>query len=84
LSSAIFGIPNPELGIPDVPSYSYTDLGFGYLFNDKVMVRLGINNLFDKEPPLQADAVSSNNTDHRLYDIFGRAYYVSVVWNVFD
>jgi len=84
LASATFGYPNPELGIPDVPSYSYFDLGFGYRFNDELMVRAGINNLFDKQPPLLADAVFGPNTDARLYDVFGRTYYFSFVWNVFE
>jgi len=84
LLSGIYGYPDPELGVPDVPSYNYTDLGFGYSFNEKVMVRFGINNLFDKEPPMQADAVFANNTDSGLYDVFGRAYYISFIWNVFE
>lgn len=84
LMSGDFGYPDPELGVPDVPSYNYTDLGFAYHFNEKLMVRFGVNNLFDKDPPMQADAVFSNNTDSRLYDVFGRAYYVSFVWNVFE
>jgi outer membrane receptor protein involved in Fe transport len=84
LASATFGYPNPELGIPDVPSYYYFDLGFGYRFNDQLMLRAGINNLFDKQPPLLADAVLGPNTDTRLYDVFGRTYYFSFVWNVFE
>ena len=82
LNSAIYGYPDPELGIPDVPSYNYFDLGFGYQFNDQWRARLGINNLFDKQPPNQADAVNQNNTDSGLYDVFGRTYYLSFVWRL--
>jgi outer membrane receptor protein involved in Fe transport len=77
-ASAIFGDPDPDLAIPSVPSYNYFDLGLGWKFNDSILVRLGINNMFDEDPPLMADAVNSNNTDTLVYDIFGRSYFASV------
>jgi outer membrane receptor protein involved in Fe transport len=76
--SALFGVPDPDLAIPTVPTYNYFDLGFGYQFSDSILGRFGINNLFDKQPPQMADAVWSNNTDTRMYDVFGRTFYLSV------
>jgi iron complex outermembrane receptor protein len=76
--SALFGVPDPDLAIPTVPSYNYFDLGFGYQFSDSILGRFGINNLFDKQPPQMADTVWSNNTDTGLYDVFGRTFYLSV------
>ena len=77
-ASANFGVPDPDLAIPSVPSYNYFDFGLGWQFSDAILARFGINNLLDEQPPLMADAVVSNNTDTRQYDIFGRTYFASV------
>lgn len=77
LYSEQFGVPDPDLAVPDVSASSYFDLGFGYQFSEHLNVRLGINNLTNEQAPQMADAVRSNNTDTRLYDIFGRTYYLS-------
>ena len=77
LYSADFGVPDPQLAVPTVSSYNYFDLGLGWHFSDSILARLGINNLFDKQPPQMADNVWSNGTDTGMYDVFGRTYYVS-------
>jgi iron complex outermembrane receptor protein len=84
LNSANFGIPEAEPGIPSVPSYNFFDLGFGYQFNEQWQARFGVTNLFDKEAPNMANAANQNNTDTGLYDLFGRSYFLSVVWNMQD
>jgi outer membrane receptor protein involved in Fe transport len=76
--SADWGYPDPNLAVPRVSGRSYLDLGFGYSFNDAWLARFGINNLLNEQPPQMADTVRSNNTDTRMYDIFGRTYYVSL------
>ena len=70
--------PDPVLAIPEIPSWSYLDLGFSYEFGDSTTVRLGINNLSDKEPAFMADATFANNTDATMYDVFGRSYYLGI------
>jgi outer membrane receptor protein involved in Fe transport len=77
-SGPVWGIPDPDLAISSVSSSNYFDLGLGWQFSDSVLARFGINNLFDQQPPLMADAVLSNNTDTLVYDVFGRSYFVSV------
>lgn len=77
LRSGLLGFPDPDLAIPGVPSFNYFDLGFGYRFNEHFHARMGINNLTDKQAPQMADAAFTNNTDTRLYDIFGRTYFFS-------
>ena len=72
------GIEDPVIAIPTVPSKHYFDLGLGYGFGDHVQARFDIANLLDSDPPLMADAVFANNTDERTYDIFGRAYRLSL------
>jgi len=75
-SSADYGFPDPVLAIPEVSSWSYFDLGFGYQFGQSTMVQFGINNLTDKAPAFMADSVRANNTSASTYDVFGRSYFL--------
>jgi outer membrane receptor protein involved in Fe transport len=76
--SWIFGVPDPVLAIPELPSWSYFDLGFSYEIGDSTTLRFGVNNLADKEPAFMADQSFANNTDSQMYDVFGRSYYLGV------
>jgi outer membrane receptor protein involved in Fe transport len=78
LQSYIWGIPDPNLAIPEVGDEHYLDLGLAYEFSDYFTARFGVNNLLDNDPPQMADQVWSNNTDTGLYDIFGRSYYLTL------
>lgn len=80
LGSAQFGFPDPDLVVPNVSSHNYFDLGFGYRLNEQFSARLGINNLLDKDPP-NLTSILENNTDARLYDVFGRSFYLSFNWD---
>ncbi|MEQ9561589.1 MAG: TonB-dependent receptor, partial [Woeseiaceae bacterium] len=81
---AFFGFPEPDLAIPQVGSKHYLDLGFGWSFNDRYNVYVGVNNLTDTEAPNMANAAFANNTDTLLYDIFGRSYYLRLSANFFQ
>lgn len=78
LGLAQFGFLDPVLAIPSIGSTNYFDLGVGYDFTDNINARLNVSNLLDQDPPLMADAVFANNTDTAMYDIFGRAYQLSL------
>ncbi len=78
LRSADVGWPDPDLAIPLVEQKNYFDLGFAYEFGDHLTARLTIANLTDTDAPMMADATGgNNNTDTRMYDIFGRSYTLS-------
>jgi outer membrane receptor protein involved in Fe transport len=79
-----FGFPEPDLAIPQIGSKHYLDLGFGWSFNDRYNVYVGVNNLTNTEAPNMANAAFSNNTDTLLYDIFGRSYYLRLSANFFQ
>jgi iron complex outermembrane recepter protein len=71
-----------------IGSYSYFDLDSGYDITKNISVHLGVNNLFDKKPPLTgfsdplAGGVSPNpglingNLIASFYDPFGREIFV--------
>jgi iron complex outermembrane receptor protein len=89
---------NPNLGAPGatianggisntdahLPSVSYFDLTAAIKVADKVQVRLGCNNLFDKDPPIigttnvPAPPVGNGNTLPGFYDSLGRFLFGEV------
>jgi outer membrane receptor protein involved in Fe transport len=57
-----------------VPSITYIDASLSFAFLDSGLVRVGVNNITDKEPPLYAPSVQSG-TDPSLYDVIGRRIF---------
>jgi iron complex outermembrane recepter protein len=61
-----------------LPSISYLDTSFGYHVTDNIQVRLGVNNLLDKDPPvvgasnLPSPPIGNGNTMPGTYDWGGR------------
>jgi iron complex outermembrane recepter protein len=79
-----FGLPEPLLAIPSIGSKHFVDLGFGFAFSENFTARFGVNNVANTNAPNMANAVFSNNTDSRLFDVFGRSYYASVSARFFE
>ena len=76
-----FGFPDPDLAITSIGSKNYFDLGLSYRFSDNIEANLTIANLADTEAPNMADTIQDQNTDSGLYDIYGRAYTLTVSLN---
>ena len=70
--------PAPVLAVPTVPSVNYFDLALGWDFGENASLNLGIENLFDEDPPLLGSAARDANTDPTTYDILGRRYFLRV------
>lgn len=60
-----------------VASVVYWDTSLTYNLFEGANVRLGINNLFDKQPPTYVPNVQSG-TDPSLYDVVGRRYTAAI------
>ncbi|MDH5255899.1 MAG: hypothetical protein OEW72_08310, partial [Gammaproteobacteria bacterium] len=69
--------PSPDL---EIPSQIYWDLTAGYtLAKTNTKFQIGVNNLFDNEPPiLYQNNVLNANTDVETYDTIGRFFFGSV------
>ncbi|WP_297803075.1 TonB-dependent receptor, partial [Arenimonas sp. GDDSR-1] len=64
-----------------IGAYTYHNLQFGVSI-DKVKFRLGVDNVFDKQPPILYQNNSLNgNTDERTFDTVGRYYWSSLTVN---
>jgi outer membrane receptor protein involved in Fe transport len=63
-----------------VPAVSYFDLAAGWNINEKLAVRGGINNIFDKNPPLLENEIVGGALPNswNAYDLLGRHMFVSL------
>jgi outer membrane receptor protein involved in Fe transport len=55
-----------------LPAQSYFDLAFTARVAQKLNLRLGMNNIFDRDPPLNGFALGNGNTYPQSYDALGR------------
>lgn len=74
----IRGEPPGILAVPEVSAVSYIDLTGQWDVTDTFYVTIGVDNLFDKEPPLLGSAARDANTDPTTYDVLGRRYFLRV------
>lgn len=71
----------PSTTILPTGKYNLFNLSGGYAFSDTFSMRLGVDNLFDREPeivgaqPGVTDGAGSTNAS--IYDVLGRRYYMS-------
>jgi len=66
-----------------VDSYDYHRLTAIWRPTDAFNILVGVDNLFNKEPPIYTDDAQAGqqaNTDPSTYDILGRRYYMSATY----
>ena len=63
----------------EIDSFNYFDLSANYALSETLIVRGGVRNLLDEEPPVLGDAFAEQaNTYPATYDALGRRYFVGV------
>ena len=77
------GQPASNFALPEIPSFSYFDLAAKYELGEHWTVRAGVDNLFDKQPPVTGNDFggtlqNSGNTFPATYDPIGRSFFVGV------
>ncbi len=78
------GPVDPIEGIGNqVPGFNYIDLGASYAVTKKISMRVGVNNVADKDPPIiQAyygtSVLDSGNTYPQTYDWGGRYLFANI------
>ncbi len=60
-----------------VPAYNLVDLAFSFDITDQYNLSLGVNNLFNKRPPIIGTNQEQANTYPGTYDVLGRDFFVS-------
>lgn len=63
--------------VEKIDSYDLFDLAFSFDVTDNATLNFGINNLFDKKPPILGDQQEQANTFPGTYDVLGRDFFVS-------
>jgi outer membrane receptor protein involved in Fe transport len=70
----------PNTTILPTRQYNLFNLNVGYDFSERISARLGVDNLFDKQPPIVGaqpgvtDGAGSTNPS--VYDVLGRRFYL--------
>jgi iron complex outermembrane recepter protein len=72
--------PGPDCGVAGdcLPTVWYSDINASYNWNKRVTVVAGVDNLFDKQPPLFLDTVGRTNSNPFVYDYVGRFMFLKV------
>jgi outer membrane receptor protein involved in Fe transport len=88
LSGAVaFGIPGwYDSADAHIPCYNYFDLSANWKVKDGIVLRAGINNLFDRDPPIvdaefwgiSSPPFGNGNTFPGVYDALGRNVFVGL------
>ena len=71
------GTDRALLPVPRIGAYSLFDLTASARATDALTLSLGVNNLFDKKPPVLGTAASQANTLPAFFDVLGRDFFVS-------
>lgn len=86
-SDGISAEPSERAGVFEtfqtIGGYNYFDLFASYNYSDNIKLTFGIDNLFEKEPPVvgnEAGDTSSNsgNTFPSNYDVLGRKFKMGI------
>jgi iron complex outermembrane recepter protein len=72
--------------IDNIPAFNYIDLAAIWRVKDGVTLRAGVNNVFDKDPPvvdqlnlsLSSPPVGNGNTFPGVYDVLGRVFFFGI------
>lgn len=66
-----------------IPSFSYFDVNVSWPVAPHVVLRAGIANIFDKDPPIISDLITGTGTPntYNTYDLLGRQVFVALTSN---
>ena len=69
-------IPNNALPLRSIPAWNYFDLSLGFDVDERLTINAGVNNLFDKAPPVLGSAAEQANTLPSFFDVLGRDFFI--------
>lgn len=71
-------VPNAALPRPNISAWNYFDLSVGFDIDERMTVNAGVNNLFDKQPPVLGSRAEQANTLPSFFDVLGRDFFMGV------
>jgi outer membrane receptor protein involved in Fe transport len=69
--------PN-TLPTPFIEAFNYIDIALSADITEQVQLTAGVNNLFNKQPPILGAAAEQANTLPSFFDVLGRDFFVGV------
>lgn len=69
--------------VEHIKAYDYFDLSASLLVAKKFTWQLGVNNLFNRKPPVLGDNQEQSNTYPSTYDVYGRTFFTGVTIKFF-
>lgn len=66
-------LPRPEIG-----AWNYFDLALSLDIDERMTINAGVNNVFDKQPPVLGAQAEQGNTMPSFFDVLGRDFFVGV------
>jgi outer membrane receptor protein involved in Fe transport len=77
------GVDDAIFGAEHIDAYNMYDMGGRWSMTDDLEFSFGMDNIFDKQPPLWAGAIAGGgqfNTDGSTYESLGRQYRLGLRW----
>jgi outer membrane receptor protein involved in Fe transport len=76
----------PDVDDASIPAYNYLDLSGEWRIRDHIVMHAGVNNVFDKDPPIvdsnsfgiSAPPFGNGNTYPQVYDSLGRTIFIGI------
>lgn len=72
------GLDPALLPTPYIEAFNYIDLALSADISETLQLNAGVNNLFDKQPPILGTAQEQANTLPSFFDVLGRDFFVGV------
>ncbi|MCJ2182066.1 TonB-dependent receptor [Novosphingobium sp. 1949] len=67
-----------DYSVEHIKAYDYFDLSAQIDIDDKMTWTIGMNNMFNRKPPILGDNQEQSNTYPGTYDVYGRTFFTSV------
>jgi len=71
-------VPNAALPRPEIGAWNYIDLAVGFDVTERMSFNAGVNNVFDKQPPVLGAQAEQANTLPSFFDVLGRDFFMGV------
>jgi len=82
-SNPLLGAPGSDVNDGSIAAYNYFDLSGTWTVHPGYVLRAGVNNIFDKHPPILDSGVTGSGTPNTYtnYDELGRVLFVGLTAN---
>jgi outer membrane receptor protein involved in Fe transport len=70
------GTDPTRLPRPNIGAWNYIDLALSFDVDERFSINAGVNNLFDKQPPVLGAQAEQGNTQPSFFDVLGRDFFI--------